>query len=100
MFAENGTGHINKRGYRVFNIKGKKISEHRMIMEKHLNRPLEKGEVVHHINGIHGDNRIENLIIMRNYQHASLHHKGKILSKKQKIALRKAGMKGLKSRWG
>ena len=50
------------------------IAEHRLVMEKHLGRPLFSNEVVHHINGNTKDNCIENLMIFENNGGHIKHH--------------------------
>ena len=53
--------------------KGEYKREHILVIESYLGRELEKGEVVHHLNGIRKDNRIENLLLMDKGQHDLYH---------------------------
>jgi hypothetical protein len=51
------------------------VLEHRLVMEKHINRYLTPKEVVHHINKNTSDNSIENLMLFKNSGKHSKYHK-------------------------
>mgnify|MGYP002347073156 FL=1 len=48
-------------GYLMVRMNGKKVMQHRLVMEQVIGRPLTPDERVHHRNGKRDDNRPENL---------------------------------------
>lgn len=68
--TRNGSTMAN--GYRCIRLNGKRIYEHRLIVEQTLGRLLRKDEVVHHNNFNKIDNRPENLTVMSQKTHRSL----------------------------
>ena len=67
---------VSPLGYVRVNVNGKRILEHRHIMEQHLGRPLTNTERIHHKNHDKTDNRIENLELMKDHgEHLRTHHR-------------------------
>jgi len=79
--------YANKQGY---------VTEHRLTMEKHLGRYLTAKEIVHHINGIRNDNRIENLFLATRHTHPIDRFKWKNILQKRIIQLELQLKKGTK----
>ena len=51
------------------------VMKHTLVMEQAIGRCLLPGEVVHHVNRVRNDNRLENLMLMTISEHNSLHAK-------------------------
>lgn len=51
------------------------VLHHRIVMENHLNRILEEGEIIHHLDGNKHNNVIGNLEVMKLSDHSRLHAK-------------------------
>lgn len=78
-----GGMYINPAGYRLVSAwwhprhdKDGYVAEHILIAEIKIGRILYDDEVVHHIDKDKLNNAPENLMVMTNSEHISLHHKG------------------------
>jgi len=70
------------------------VLEHRLIVENKLGRYLKPTEVVHHINMIKNDNKIENLMLFKTQkEHMSFHRKI------QQFGMTNPIKKQIKERW-
>lgn len=71
-YSGDGYKHLYRPEHPQANLHGY-VKEHRLVMEEYLGRLLDAEEVVHHVNEIRDDNRLENLRIMSQSEHAKLH---------------------------
>lgn len=58
--------------------------KHILVMEREIGRNLAADEVVHHINRIKDDNRLENLQLMTKHDHMSMHNKMRYAERKNR----------------
>ena len=90
---------MTTNGYLYKMVNGRRVFQHREIMENSLGRKLGRHEQVHHKNGIRNDNRIENLQVVTKTAHESLHKAYKEAKqvkdkRKRKYAFRKCPVCG------
>lgn len=71
---------INPQGYVVVRMSGhprstkhKRVLQHVLVMEQKLGRPIERHEIIHHIDGNKSNNDPDNLMILNSSEHAKLH---------------------------
>ena len=72
-YAWKGGRHVDRHGYIHILIGPNQYRpEHQLVWEKVNGKPLPEGWIVHHINGIKDDNRLENLRAMPRAAHNDL----------------------------
>lgn len=78
------------------------VAEHRLVMSEKLGRPLEKNEVVHHIDGDKANNAPSNLAVMLRDKHKMTHkeEQRKMLVMQERILQLEAILREYENRYG
>ena len=85
--VKNGNGYVMIRmPEHPFNINGY-VAEHRLLIEQSIGRYLSSNEHIHHLNGDKTDNRIENMVVLSNEEHAAIHWKNDEAREKSRIRM-------------
>lgn len=87
--VKNEKGYIEVEVPNHPNNVGGFVLAHRLVMEAHLGRYLTSEEVVHHINEVKDDNRLENLYLCSQPEHAEIHNRGSKRSLQRRSNIRK-----------
>lgn len=72
------------------------VLEHRLVMEEFLDRFLEEHEVVHHVNEVKTDNRIDNLWLCSSAEHTKIHRLGVVPKQNTRAKIRQARIRKMK----
>lgn len=84
--VKKGSIYINHSGYTEVYVgedeakiygrnKGKYVMQHRKVMQDHIGRPVERGEIIHHIDGDKNNNDISNLYLCKSLsKHRDIHN--------------------------
>lgn len=91
----SGVWEIMYNKYKTKWQNGKQYRVHRLIMQQHLGRELNRNELVHHVDGDINNNDISNLQIVSRSQHVKQHSFGELTRFKQKHSLSKELLSGL-----
>jgi acetyltransferase-like isoleucine patch superfamily enzyme len=85
-FNWKGGRRSDKDGYIFIRHNGEYVREHRKIVADAIGRELTADEVVHHINGLKNDNRLDNLLLFPNEsQHQKFHNNTFVVMRKPSI---------------
>lgn len=71
-------GAFDKDGYLNYTINNKKVRVNRLVWKTFVG-PIPEGYDIHHKNHIKTDNRLENLELIKKYEHCKLHKEKPIL---------------------